>query len=88
MVLDAATRRNLELTQSQLEGSRAKSLVHILDKTITPLGGRKLRNWLDQPLLDIERIRGRHQAAPSLAAMHSCEAIARRLRGVARISSV
>ena len=67
MVLDAATRRNLELTQSQLEGSRAKSLVHILDKTITPLGGRKLRSWLDQPLLDIERIRARHQAVGEFA---------------------
>ncbi|HEY3333082.1 MAG TPA: DNA mismatch repair protein MutS [Capsulimonadaceae bacterium] len=68
MVLDAATRRNLELTQSQLDGSRTKSLIHIVDKTITSMGGRLLRKWLDQPLLSIDSIRERHDAVGEFAA--------------------
>jgi DNA mismatch repair protein MutS len=62
MSLDSATRRNLELTQSQLDGSRAKSLLHVIDRTVTALGGRRLRKWLDQPLLNIDDITWRHDA--------------------------
>jgi DNA mismatch repair protein MutS len=62
MSLDSATRRNLELTQSQLDGSRAKSLLHVIDRTVTPLGGRMLRKWLDQPLLELESINRRHDS--------------------------
>ncbi len=67
MVLDAATRRNLELTQSQLDGSRAKSLLHLLDRTVTPQGGRRLRRWLEQPLLSIERIKTRQDGIADFA---------------------
>jgi len=67
MVLDSPTRRNLELTQSQLDGSRTKSLVHIIDRTITSMGGRMLRKWLDQPLLDIALIRARHDGVEEFA---------------------
>jgi len=56
MVLDAAARRNLELTQSLFNGARDKSLLQILDRTVTPMGARLLRRWLDQPLLDVKAI--------------------------------
>ena len=62
MSLDSATRRNLELTQSQLDGSRTKSLLHVIDRTVTALGGRMVRKWLDQPLLSLESITSRHDA--------------------------
>ena len=62
MVLDAPARRNLELTQSIYEGARNKSLLNILDRTVTPMGARLLRRWLDQPLLDVERINARLDA--------------------------
>jgi DNA mismatch repair protein MutS len=62
MSLDSATRRNLELTQSQLDGSRAKSLLHVIDRTVTALGGRMLRKWLDQPLLELASINLRHES--------------------------
>jgi DNA mismatch repair protein MutS len=62
MSLDSATRRNLELTQSQLDGSRSKSLLHVIDRTVTAPGGRRLRKWLDQPLLSIDKINYRHDA--------------------------
>ncbi|MDR3708407.1 MAG: DNA mismatch repair protein MutS [Capsulimonadaceae bacterium] len=67
MMLDAATRRNLELTQSQIDGSKTKSLIHVLDRTITSMGGRLLRKWLDQPLLDVGMIRARHDGVEEFA---------------------
>ena len=56
MVLDAPARRNLELTQSMFDGAKNKSLLQILDRTVTPMGARFLRRWLDQPLLDVDAI--------------------------------
>jgi len=52
MVLDAATRRNLELTETIREGKTQGSLLGALDLTLTPMGGRLLRARLAQPLLD------------------------------------
>lgn len=62
MALDAAARRNLELTQSMFDGMRNKSLLQVLDRTITPMGARLLRRWLDQPLLDLSAIQERLDA--------------------------
>ncbi len=62
MMLDAPARRNLELTQSLYDGVRSKSLLSILDHTVTPLGARLLRKWLDQPLLDVSAIVSRLDA--------------------------
>jgi len=50
MTLDAATRRNLELTAAMRTGKRAGSLLWVIDRTRTPMGGRQLRRWLEQPL--------------------------------------
>ncbi len=58
MVLDAATRRNLELIET-LHGEKKGSLLGILDLTMTPMGKRKLRQWVSQPLLDLIKIRQR-----------------------------
>ncbi len=60
MTLDAATRRNLELTETIRTGTAAGSLLGILDQTITPMGKRLLRQWVSKPLLDVEKIRSRH----------------------------
>lgn len=62
MVLDAAARRNLELTQSMFDAVRSKSLLQIVDRTVTPVGARLLRRWLDQPLLDVDAINTRLEA--------------------------
>lgn len=66
MVLDAAARRNLELTHSMSADTRGASLLSIIDKTRTAMGGRMLRKWLDQPLLDVERINRRLDAVEEL----------------------
>jgi DNA mismatch repair protein MutS len=55
LALDAATRRNLELLQT-LGGDRRGSLLWVLDETETPMGVRRLREWMLAPLLDLARI--------------------------------
>jgi DNA mismatch repair protein MutS len=59
MTLDAATRRNLELTETIRTGDVKGSLLGTIDVTVTPMGRRLLRQWMGKPLLDIERIQKR-----------------------------
>jgi DNA mismatch repair protein MutS len=66
MLLDAATRRNLELTRSIADGSRKNTLLSVLDHTVTSMGGRLLRNWLEQPLLNKDEIESRFAAVEEL----------------------
>ncbi len=61
MTLDPHTRRNLELFESGRGGSVKGSLLWVLDKTRSPMGGRLLRRWLGQPLLDIAILQQRQQ---------------------------
>jgi len=67
MVLDDATRRNLELTATLYDRSRKGSLLGVLDRTVTAMGGRQLRQWINQPLVDVERIGQRQEAVAELA---------------------
>jgi DNA mismatch repair protein MutS len=59
MTLDAATRRNLELTETIRNGTVKGSLLGVLDLTITPMGKRLVRQWVGKPLLDVDGIRKR-----------------------------
>lgn len=59
MTLDPATRRNLELTQTIRDRQVRGSLLGVLDHTATAMGGRLLRQWLSQPLLDLDRLNER-----------------------------
>jgi DNA mismatch repair protein MutS len=59
MVLDEATVRNLDIFQSASFQGRKGSLLAVIDRTATPMGGRKLRQWLRYPLLDHARIQSR-----------------------------
>jgi len=65
MQIDASSRRNLEL-HCTLGGSKQGSVIAVLDQTITPMGARLLRGWIDQPLSDLLLIRERHDAVQSL----------------------
>ncbi|MDB5081255.1 MAG: mutS [Chloroflexi bacterium] len=62
MALDMQTRRNLELSENRRSGSRKMSLFGVLDHTHTGMGGRMLHRWLNQPLLDLDRIIARQEA--------------------------
>ncbi len=68
MMLDASTKRNLELTGTLQDGQSEGSLIGILDETCTPMGGRQLRRWLHQPLNRVEPIRERLNAVEALHA--------------------
>ncbi len=57
MNLDAATRRNLELTETIRDGGRTGALLGVLEYTITPMGNRLIYQWLSKPLLDLDSIR-------------------------------
>lgn len=62
MTLDAATRRNLELTETLRKNEVKGSLLHILDFAVTAMGKRLLRQWVSQPLLDISEINLRQES--------------------------
>ncbi len=66
MLLDSSTRRNLELTETLREKQKKGSLLGILDKTKTAMGGRLLRKYIEQPLIDKERIEERQDAVETL----------------------
>ncbi|MEP6822952.1 MAG: DNA mismatch repair protein MutS, partial [Chthoniobacterales bacterium] len=64
VTLDLATQANLELVASR--GARDMSLLGALDRTVTPMGGRKLRGWILQPLRDLAEIEARQQMIEDL----------------------
>ncbi len=66
MTLDASTRRNLELSRTIRTGSVKGSLLGVLDATVTAMGGRLLRQWLNQPLLDVDKLEQRLDAVEAL----------------------
>lgn len=67
LVLDATTRRNLELVESLADGSRRGTLLAILDRTCTAMGSRRLRDWILRPLVHVEPIQDRLDAVEELA---------------------
>jgi len=64
VMLDAATQTNLELVESR--GARNTSLLAVLDRTITPMGGRRLRSWILQPLRNLSELERRQQMIADL----------------------
>jgi DNA mismatch repair protein MutS len=64
VVLDAATQANLELVESR--SARDTSLLAVLDRTVTPMGGRKLRAWILQPLRNLTELTRRQQMIAEL----------------------
>lgn len=66
MILDPFTRRNLELIETVRERSRKGSLLWLLDRTETPMGGRLLRRWIDKPLLSRKLVEERLEAVEKL----------------------
>ena len=65
MVLDASTKRNLEITAS-ISGQPEGTLYSIIDRTLTPMGGRMLKQWINRPLKRVEPIQARLNAVQEL----------------------
>ena len=66
LILDHQSRRNLEITATVRDNTFHGSLLWALDRTSTAMGGRALRRWLLQPLLDLKGIRARHETIQEL----------------------
>ena len=66
MALDINTRRSLELTERMRDKSKVGTLIWVLDKTSTSMGGRLLRRWLNDPLLEVPEIKERLAAVGEL----------------------
>jgi len=65
MRIDARSRRNLEVYAS-LAGDPKAGLIHVIDQTVTPMGARLLREWVDHPLIDLQMISTRQDGVESL----------------------
>jgi DNA mismatch repair protein MutS len=87
IVLDAVSRRNLELTTS-LSGERGRALADVLDHTATPMGGRCLRRWLGRPLRDHARLRHRHQCIGALIAAGAPGRLRQQMRDIGDLERI
>ena len=81
LVMDAATRRNLEIDRS-LSGRHEHTLLGVLDETATPMGGRLLRRWLNRPLRDRGVLAARHESIEQLLQAGDPAGLHEVLRGV------
>lgn len=82
MHLDVSARRNLEITETLRSREKKGSLLWVLDKTKTSMGKRKLRSWIEQPLVNIGGITKRHNAVKELTQTLSlCDDIRETLDG-------
>ncbi len=89
MELDLDARRNLELTETMRSKDKKGSLLWVLDKTKTPMGGRMLRSWLEKPLLDGMEINRRQQAVEELVESTICrEELSGALRDVTDLERI
>ncbi len=85
--MDAATRRNLELL-SHPAGDHRRTLVGIMDTTITPMGGRLLRRWIGEPIRDRQRLGRRHRAVGALLEQRLHGELRDLLRGVGDVERI
>ena len=90
VIMDAATRRNLEISET-LRGEPAPTLLSLLDTTSTSMGSRRLRHWLHHPLRDANTLRLRHDAIRTLISepgRHAYEELRNTLKQIVDIERI
>jgi len=87
LIMDPATRRNLELDES-LAGKPELTLAAVFDRTATAMGGRLLRRWLHRPLRDRDTLRGRYQAVATLIDASRHTRLAESMRGIGDLERI
>jgi DNA mismatch repair protein MutS len=87
LMIDATTRRNLELDAS-LTGREDATLFAVLDVCATTMGSRQLRRWLNRPITDADALRQRYQAVGALLEGRRFEALRERLRTIGDIERI
>ena len=85
--LDAATRRNLEISET-LRGERSPTLLSLLDECASGMGSRLLRHWLHHPLRDRAVVSGRHDAVAELQQKDACGPVNKLLRRFADVERI
>ncbi len=81
VILDAATRRNLEIDVN-LSGGDSNTLFSVMDRTVTAMGSRMLRRWLHRPLTDIDVLEARHNSITSLCDNYLYESVRTALKPI------
>ncbi len=81
LIIDAQTRRNLEITKTQRDGQFQGSLLWAIDRTLTAMGGRCLRRWIENPLIDSQKIVERQNLVSYLVEQRS---LRKKLRSLLR----
>ncbi len=79
LIIDSQTRRNLEITRTQRDGQFQGSLLWSIDRTLTAMGGRCLRSWLDKPLITTDKIISRQDIISMLVEKKDIRKILRSL---------
>ena len=87
IILDAASRRNLEL-EWNLSGGSDNTLVSVLDSTVSAMGGRCLRRWVNRPLRDRPRLQARHAMVENLLTTQQFNPLRESLRGMGDIERI
>ncbi|HEY3643710.1 MAG TPA: DNA mismatch repair protein MutS [Gammaproteobacteria bacterium] len=87
LILDAATRRNLELEMS-LVGRHEFTLAGVMDKSVTPMGSRLLRRWLNRPLRDHAELKSRYHCIGTLMEGRHYEPLRERLNGIGDVERI
>ncbi|HUE10294.1 MAG TPA: DNA mismatch repair protein MutS, partial [Steroidobacteraceae bacterium] len=87
LIMDPATRRNLELDES-LAGKPELTLAGVFDRTATAMGGRMLRRWVHRPLRDRDTLRARYQAVATLIEASRFVALAESLRTIGDLERI
>ena len=87
IAMDAATRRNLEI-DTHPSGRTEHTLLGVLDETVTPMGARLLRRWLNRPLRSRDVLRLRHQAIGTLIDARRYESLREQLRGIGDLERI
>lgn len=87
LIIDASTRRNLELDVS-LSGNEDATVFALVDKCVTAMGSRELRRWLNRPLTDQSVLRSRYQALGALRDGRNFETVREHLHGIGDIERI
>ena len=87
VVVDAATRQNLEINHAS-NGSKKHSIVGLLDQCHTAMGSRLLGRWINQPLRDIEKVSQRHDAIETLMLQQQYQTIGHTLDGIGDVERI
>ncbi len=87
LIIDASTRRNLELDVS-LSGNEDATVFALIDKCVTAMGSRELRRWLNRPLTDQALLRARYHALGALSDGRKFEVLREHLHGIGDIERI